>query len=580
MAIVPLCLLPLLAIYFGARQATRDAHRAMHDALTGSRTACCCATGSSACSRQAGEPLVLMIVDLDDFKAVNDTLGHAAATGSCRRSQPARRRAAPRRHARPPRRRRVRRRSSPARPGRGRAARHAAGRRARRALRARRHGHSTSRASVGFAASPRARQRPPTTCSAAPTSRSTARSPPGARSRSTRRPRTTTASTGCPSPPSCAAGIEAGEIILEYQPKFPLAAAGDRRRGARPLAAPDLGRIGPDGFVPLADQAGLMAADRRGAARGARAVPPLARRRARAAHVRQPLPRSLSDPRAAAAGSRRCWPPRASRRRSLQLEITESRALPSGRGATRVADELRAMGVGIAIDDFGTGFSSLVQLQRLPVDEIKIDRSFVATMAHDAERRGDRALHDRPRAQPRPARHRRGRGDRGGARSLPSMGCELAQGYGLVPARSAPTAARASCASRAHPRGRAGMRRAQRLAGAALARRSPPARRGRRRAARRATWPQIVVLRRRDAPTPSARSTALARILGIKLEHRYGRVLDGFAADLTAAQVARARGRPAVAFVEPDAVVTPGRALATRWPRARPSRPASAASAA
>ena len=69
---------------------------------------------------------------------------------------------------------------------------------------------------------------------------------------------------------------------------------------------------------------------------------------------------------------------------SLQLEITESRAMPSGHGPLAVLDELRTMGVSVAIDDFGTGYSSLVQLQKLPVDEIKIDRSFVAKMAESA----------------------------------------------------------------------------------------------------------------------------------------------------------------------------------------------------
>jgi EAL domain-containing protein (putative c-di-GMP-specific phosphodiesterase class I) len=48
-----------------------------------------------------------------------------------------------------------------------------------------------------------------------------------------------------------------------------------------------------------------------------------------------------------------------------------------------VLDEIRGMGVGIAIDDFGTGFSSLSQLQQLPIDEIKIDRSFVTRMETD-----------------------------------------------------------------------------------------------------------------------------------------------------------------------------------------------------
>jgi EAL domain-containing protein (putative c-di-GMP-specific phosphodiesterase class I) len=62
---------------------------------------------------------------------------------------------------------------------------------------------------------------------------------------------------------------------------------------------------------------------------------------------------------------------------ALQLEITESRMVTDLRRARGVLDELRAMGVAIAIDDFGTGFSSLTQLQRLPIDEIKIDKSFI-----------------------------------------------------------------------------------------------------------------------------------------------------------------------------------------------------------
>ena len=47
-------------------------------------------------------------------------------------------------------------------------------------------------------------------------------------------------------------------------------------------------------------------------------------------------------------------------------------------------DKLRGTGITIAIDDFGTGFSSLSQLQQLPIDEIKIDKSFVMRMETDA----------------------------------------------------------------------------------------------------------------------------------------------------------------------------------------------------
>jgi EAL domain-containing protein (putative c-di-GMP-specific phosphodiesterase class I) len=68
---------------------------------------------------------------------------------------------------------------------------------------------------------------------------------------------------------------------------------------------------------------------------------------------------------------------------ALQLEITESRFVSDIGRARATLEELRDMGVMIAIDDFGTGFSSLSQLQQLPIDEIKIDRSFVTRMETD-----------------------------------------------------------------------------------------------------------------------------------------------------------------------------------------------------
>ena len=70
---------------------------------------------------------------------------------------------------------------------------------------------------------------------------------------------------------------------------------------------------------------------------------------------------------------------------ALQLEITESRIVADLPRARAALEELRAMGVMIAIDDFGTGYSSLSQLQQLPVDEIKIDRSFVTRMETDRQ---------------------------------------------------------------------------------------------------------------------------------------------------------------------------------------------------
>jgi diguanylate cyclase len=70
--------------------------------------------------------------------------------------------------------------------------------------------------------------------------------------------------------------------------------------------------------------------------------------------------------------------------RRITLEVTESVLMTDPARAMEVLAELRGLGVCLALDDFGTGWSSLTHLQRMPVDEIKIDRSFVAAMATDA----------------------------------------------------------------------------------------------------------------------------------------------------------------------------------------------------
>ena len=66
--------------------------------------------------------------------------------------------------------------------------------------------------------------------------------------------------------------------------------------------------------------------------------------------------------------------------RHLSIELTESVFIDSLDTVSVLLNELRAMGITISIDDFGTGFSSLVYLKKLPIDELKIDRSFVSDL--------------------------------------------------------------------------------------------------------------------------------------------------------------------------------------------------------
>jgi EAL domain-containing protein (putative c-di-GMP-specific phosphodiesterase class I) len=71
--------------------------------------------------------------------------------------------------------------------------------------------------------------------------------------------------------------------------------------------------------------------------------------------------------------------------RTVQLEIMETIAMGDAERSADVLAELKAIGVRLSIDDFGTGYSSLSRLQRLPVDSLKVDRTFISTMGDNAD---------------------------------------------------------------------------------------------------------------------------------------------------------------------------------------------------
>src|SRR5205807_7758082 len=68
---------------------------------------------------------------------------------------------------------------------------------------------------------------------------------------------------------------------------------------------------------------------------------------------------------------------------ALQLEVTESMLMSDPDRALATVVRLRELGIRVAVDDFGTGYSSLANLKRLPINELKIDRSFISPLLND-----------------------------------------------------------------------------------------------------------------------------------------------------------------------------------------------------
>jgi diguanylate cyclase (GGDEF)-like protein len=184
-------------------------------------------------------------------------------------------------------------------------------------------------------------------------------------------------------------GIDNGELELHYQPKVHILT--QRVQSLEALVRwnhPRHGRIPPGEFVPLAERAGsiilltswvLKTAYEQMKAWAAQGFVLDVSVNLSAGDLSDPELPDLVRGRLRDAGAL------ANR---LVLEITESAVMRETSRVVKVMEELRHDGVRFSIDDFGTGYSSLAQLKRLPVDEIKIDKSFVL----DLERQNDDAV--------------------------------------------------------------------------------------------------------------------------------------------------------------------------------------------
>ena len=386
-ALVPVCFVPMLAVYFGGRQASLSSHRAHHDALTGlpNRSALSETLQEALdAAEREHRALAVMLLDLDDFKSINDTLGHELGDLTLQRVATRLYRA-------------VGDTTVLARIGGdefavlidgSQAEAEAVAGRLLEALDDPFEVDSVALhicSSIGIACFPQHGRTAPELIRHADVAMYCAKDSDAAVHTYAEADdeysidRLALAA-------QLRRGIERGELVVHYQPKVPLQGGGTLALEALVRwNHPQLGCIGPDGFIPLAEQTGIIKPLTEKVLEASLEQCKRWRREGLEVTVSVNVStRSLLDhdlltiigtllTRLDLDAS------------ALQLEITESRIVADLPRARAALEELRAMGVMIAIDDFGTGYSSLSQLQQLPVDEIKIDRSFVTRMETDRQ---------------------------------------------------------------------------------------------------------------------------------------------------------------------------------------------------
>jgi diguanylate cyclase (GGDEF)-like protein len=233
--------------------------------------------------------------------------------------------------------------------------------------------------------------------------------------------------------------LDGGELDVCFQPKVEMATG--TVRGAEALVRwnhPRLGRVRPSEFITVAEHTGdiralTMVVMRRSLVQ-CRAWRDLGLDLSVAVNLsaRNLLDLHLVDD-VARLVDELGVPPSA-----LTLELTESMVMSDSQRSVEVLAGLSELGVSLSCDDFGTGYSSLAHLQRLPIGEIKVDRSFVTRMAVDDS---DRSIARWVLALGRDLGLRtvaEGVESRESWDLLTSLGCDLAQGFIVCPPLTAP----------------------------------------------------------------------------------------------------------------------------------------------